>query len=158
VQLIAPAFADDALLELAARWCGEPVADPSPRPAAQVVVCGAHLTGMAMNVQLLRLGARLVRRTRTGPGYRMYALPDGRRPGLTAADGGPERGIDVEVWELSDSSLGELLRSIAPPLGLGTVVLADGSGVTGFVAEATQLDGAKEITEYGGWRAYVGAR
>ncbi|HEX3898409.1 MAG TPA: allophanate hydrolase [Mycobacteriales bacterium] len=155
VQLIAPAFADDALLDLAAAWCGEPVADTSPRPAAQVVVCGAHLTGMPMNVQLLRLGARLVRRTRTGPGYRMFALPDGRRPGLIAASGGPERGIDVEVWELSDASIGELLRSIAPPLGLGTVVLADGSGVTGFVAEATRLDDAKEITEYGGWRRYI---
>jgi allophanate hydrolase len=158
VQLMAPAFADDALLDLAARWCGEPVAPAVDALSAQVVVCGAHLTGMPMNKQLLGLGARLVRRTRTGPGYRMYALPDGRRPGLVATGDGPDRGIDVEVWELSDSSLGALMRSIAPPLGLGTVVLADGSGVTGFLAESHRLTDAKEITEHAGWRAYIAAR
>jgi allophanate hydrolase len=156
VQLIAPAFADDALLDLASRWCGEPVPDGPPRKAAQVVVCGAHLTGMPMNSQLLGLGARLVRRTRTGPGYRMYALPDGKRPGVVFTGDGSERGLDVEVWELSDASLGALLRSIAPPLGLGNVVLADGSAVTGFLGEAHRLDGATDITELGGWRQHVG--
>jgi allophanate hydrolase len=158
VQLIAPAFADDPLLDLAARWCGEPVAPLAAAAAAQVVVCGAHLTGMPMNGQLLGLGARLVRRTRTGPGYRMYALPDARRPGLVFTGDGPDRGIDVEVWELGDESLGALMGSIAPPLGLGTVVLADGSGVPGFLAEAHRLTDATDITEHGGWRAHVGAR
>ncbi|HVW80987.1 MAG TPA: allophanate hydrolase [Mycobacteriales bacterium] len=154
VQLIAPAFADGPLLDLASRWCGEPVPAAGPRPAAQVVVCGAHLTGMPMNRQLLHLGARLVRRTRTSPGYRMYALPDGRRPAVVFTGDGPERGLDVEVWELGDAALGALLRSIAPPLGLGNVVLADGSGVPGFLGEATRLDGATDITEYGSWRTY----
>jgi allophanate hydrolase len=158
VQLIAPAFADDELLNLASRWCGEPVAPLVAGAAAQVAVCGAHLTGMPMNKQLLSLGARLVRRTRTGPGYRMYALPDGRRPGLVFTGDGPERGLDVEVWELSDESLGALMRSIAPPLGLGTVILADGKGVTGFLAETHRLVNADDITRYGSWRTYVGAR
>lgn len=155
VQLIAPAFADAALLGLAARWCGEEVQPPPTPASAQVVVCGAHLTGMAMNHQLLGLGARLVRRTRTAPGYRMYALPDGRRPGIVFTGDGPERGLDVEVWELSDDALGALLRSIASPLGLGTVVLADGGGVPGFLAEAHRLGDASEITAHGGWRSYV---
>jgi allophanate hydrolase len=156
VQLIAPAFADDPLLDLAARWCGEPAAAPVAGAVAQIVVCGAHLTGMPMNSQLLGLGARLVRRTRTAGGYRMYALPDGRRPGLVFTGDGPVRGIDVEVWELGNESLGSLMRSIAPPLGLGTVVLADGSGVPGFLAEAHRLTDATDITEHGGWRQYVG--
>ncbi|HVT64477.1 MAG TPA: allophanate hydrolase [Mycobacteriales bacterium] len=160
VQLIAPAFADGPLLDLAALWLGEPVPAPAALPApgaGQVVVCGAHLSGMAMNRQLLDLGAQLVRRTRTGPGYRMYALPDRRRPGLVATGDGPPRGIDVEVWELSDAALGALLRSIAPPLGLGTVVLADGSGVTGFLAESHRLGDAADITAHGGWRQYLAA-
>ena len=40
-------------------------------------------------IEVTSRGARLVQRTTTAREYRLYALPDGRRPGLVrVADGG----------------------------------------------------------------------
>lgn len=93
VQLVAPAWADSPLLELAARWCGEASELPEPAPGrALLAVVGAHLSGLPLNPQLLALGGVLHRRTRTAGGYRLYALPGPGvpRPGLVrSAHGGP---------------------------------------------------------------------
>jgi allophanate hydrolase len=154
VQLIAPAFADRPLLDLAERWTGGS-GPPVGTDRALVAVAGAHLSGQPANGQLVGLGARLHSRTRTAPGYRMYCVPGPfPRPGLVDDRTGPDEGLEVEVWELPHDGVGHLLQSIAPPLALGQVRLADGSSVTGFVATG-QLDGAAEITRYGGWRGYL---
>ena len=155
VQLIAPAFADGPLLELAARWCGE--ASVAPPARALVAVAGAHLSGLPLNPQLLALGGRLHRRTRTAGGYRLYALPgEGvARPGLLRTGDGPSGGIAVELWDLPHQGVGQLAGMIPSPLGLGTVQLADGTGVLGFLVESAGVAGATDISAYGGWRAYV---
>jgi allophanate hydrolase len=156
VQLIAPAFGDRPLLDLAARWCGEPVATPETRTL--VAVAGAHLTGQPRNVDLLSLGGRLAFRGRTAPGYRMYAVPGPfPRPGLVAGAGG-SAGIEIEVWDVPSFAVDLLRPTIAPPLTLAPLVLDDGREVLGFVAEPSAADPTHDITEYGGWRAYLAAR
>jgi allophanate hydrolase len=150
IQLIAPAFADQPLLDLAAAWCGEPVTSLAALPT--VVVAGAHLSGLALNHALVSRGGRLMRRTRTAAGYRMLRVPDGMaRPALVDGDG-PARGFAVEVWELPSQGLGELLAEVGPPLRLGSVRLADGSISPGFVGDASSLIGAEDLSNLDGWR------
>jgi allophanate hydrolase len=174
VTLFAPAHQDVPLLHLAARWqralvgraatlgaTGRPLPAPSaaepvgqtPSGEVQVAVCGAHLSGMPLNPQLTSRGARLVAATQTAPVYRLYALPDGKRPGLQrVADGGAA--IAVEVWALPAREFGSFVAAIPAPLGIGSTLLADGSTVPGFICEAAGLDGARDISGFGGWRAW----
>lgn len=176
VQLIAPAFHDEVVLDLAARWSGkesqEAAVTVSPARAAVsalsasravpgdktlLAVAGAHLSGLPLNGQLLALGARLRFRTRTAPGYRLYRLPgDGvARPGLVRTGDGPAGGIAVEVWQLDHRAVGALLDTVPAPLGFGRVVLADGDDVIGFLVHGPLPDGARDVTQYGGWREYL---
>jgi allophanate hydrolase len=161
VQLIAPAFADGPLLDLAARWCGEPVAEAGPEPGwARLVVCGAHLSGLPLSADLIRLGGSLHHRARTAPGYRMVRLPGPGlpRPGLLPAADGPPGGLAVEVWELPQQAVGALLETVPAPLSLGRLRLADGTEVPGFLATGPGGPPAGEdISGYGGWRAYLSA-
>jgi allophanate hydrolase len=93
--------------------------------------------------------------TQTAPHYRLYALPGGppERPGLVrAANSGT---IEVEVWALPADRVGSFLQLIPAPLGLGKVELADGGQVTGFICEPCGIEGAVDVTAYGGWRAYL---
>ena len=159
VTLVGPAFQDDRLLRLAARFRGE--ADPAPAlapagPTVRLAVCGAHLRGLPLNAQLTGLGGRLERATRTAASYRLYALPGGppARPGLVrVARGGAA--IEVEVWALPADAFGPFVAGIPAPLGIGTVTLEDSSTVPGFLCEAWAIEGAADITTFGGWRAYI---
>jgi allophanate hydrolase len=121
-----------------------------------VVVCGAHMSGLPLNGALTGPGGRFLRATRSAPCYRLLALPGGppARPGMVRVTqgGGP---IAVEVWALPRAAVGDLLASIPAPLGLGMVALEDGTQAHGFVCEAAAADGARDITELGGWRAYL---
>ena len=128
-----------------------------PAPTAQkVAVVGAHLSGMPLNAQLTQRGAKLVQTTHTAEHYRLYALPGTipPKPGLkrVAAEGAA---IVVEVWEMPQEHLGSFLALIPPPLGLGKLELANGEWVTGFVCEGYALEGALDVTAFGGWRAYM---
>ena len=119
-----------------------------------MAVCGAHLGCQPLNTQLTARGARLVQGTTTAPSYRLYALPDGRRPGLVrVAEGGCA--IEVEVWELPASEFGSFVDGIPAPLGIGRTLLADGSSVAGFICEPKGVRGAKDISALGGWRAFL---
>lgn len=126
---------------------------------ARVVVCGAHLDGLPLNWQLRQRGGRLLKATHSSPDYQLYALAGGPpfRPGMVrVADGGVA--IEVEVWELPSAELGSFLTGIPAPLGLGKVQLTDGSWETGFICEPYGLEGAANISECGGWRAYLASR
>ncbi|MBV2132852.1 allophanate hydrolase [Pseudomonas sp. MAP12] len=126
---------------------------------ARVVVCGAHLAGLPLNWQLVQRGGRLVEATRSAPHYKLYALAGGPplRPGMVrVTEGGAA--IAVEVWELPSSELGSFLTGIPAPLGLGKVELADGRWETGFICDAYGLEGAEDISHFGGWRAWLQAR
>ena len=161
VQLIAPAFADGPLLELAARWCGEGAVPAAVGPGRTLVaVAGAHLSGLALNPQLVGLGGHLHHRARTAQGYRLFALPgDGvPRPGLLRTGEGPAAGIALEVWDLPHQGLGQLADLVPSPLSLGTVRLAGGEGVLGFLAEAEGVRDAVDVTAAGGWRRHLAGR
>jgi allophanate hydrolase len=150
VQLVAPSFADEPLLDLASRWCGEPV--PSVPSGHAVVVLGAHMSALPLNDRLVARGGRLLRRTRTAGGYRMLRVADGLpRPALVAGDG-PDQGFAAEVWELPAQALGELAAEVAAPLRLGPVRLADGTRCVGFLGDAQALAGADDLSHLDGWR------
>lgn len=122
----------------------------------EIAVVGAHLTGMPLHHELLSRGAELSATTRTAASYRLYALTGGPplRPGLVrVADGGAS--IEVEVYRLPLAEVGGLLATVPAPLGLGTVLLESGAAVHGYLCETAGLAGAVDISEYGGWRAYV---
>lgn len=171
VTVIAPAFADDDLARLADHLhrALEPTwgAARAPLPAAtpvggaaegvRLAVVGAHLAGLPLNHQLTERGARLVARTRTAGSYRLYALPGTvpPKPGLVRDPAASGAGIEVEVWELSLAAFGGFVAEVPPPLAIGTVVLADGSLVKGFLCEAAAVAGAEDISAFGGWRAYL---
>jgi allophanate hydrolase len=159
LTLIGPAGADARLVAEALRLSGAaaPAAGPAPDEIA-LAVCGAHMSGLPLNGQLTGPGGRFLRATTTAPTYRLHALAGGppRRPGLVrVAEGGAA--IALEVWALPRAAVGDLLAQIPAPLGLGTVVLADGSSVAGFLCEGAGLAGATEITAHGGWRAWLAA-
>ena len=114
------------------------------------------MSGLPLNHELVEREGRLEFSGKTAPLYRLYALPGGppTRPGLVrVASGGGA--IEVEVWSLTSFRFGTFVRGIPEPLGIGQVRLADGSTVQGFLCEAYATDGAKDITSFGGWRAYL---
>lgn len=121
----------------------------------QLAVVGAHLQGQPLNRQLLELGAELVEQTRTAPVYRLFALANTspRKPGMIRSETGAS--IEVEVWELGAEEFGKFVAAVPSPLVIGTVQLASGDLVKGFLCEEIALTGAVEITPFGGWRAYL---
>ena len=159
VTLVAPAFHDDRVLRLGAKFLNEaaPKRALLPNgPTVKLAVCGAHLSGLPLNHQLTTLGARLVRATKTAPVYKLYALPGTTppKPGLVrVADGGAS--IEVEVWEIPVAGYGIFVSGIPAPLGIGRLTLIDGETVQGFLCEAAAVVGARDITSLGGWRAYL---
>jgi allophanate hydrolase len=133
-----------------------PQRDPASQPTLPIAVVGAHLTGLPLNGQLLERGATLRESTRTAARYRLFALPGTHppKPGLQrCADGGTA--IDVEVWDLPLAQVGSFLALVPAPLGLGSLELADGRFVHGFLCEAHALANARDISAFGGWRAYL---
>jgi allophanate hydrolase len=162
VSLIAPAWGDARLLDLAVRYSAEslplaPELDRAPRPAhVQLAVVGAHLAGMPLHFQLTARGARLVRRARTAPRYRLYAMTGGAPPKPALVHAGPGGGsIELELYELELAAFGSFVAEVPAPLAIGTITLEDGIEVKGFVAEPRALIGALDITAHGGWRAYL---
>lgn len=163
VTFIGPAFADRALLDLAAVYLETfPMAETPPldltphKPGVKLAVVGAHLSGMPLHWQLTSREARLVAATRTAPAYKLYAMAESTppKPALVhVGDGGAS--ILVEVYELDVAAFGAFTAEVPAPLAIGTVTLEDGTSVKGFVAEPRALNGASDITVLGGWRAYI---
>jgi allophanate hydrolase len=122
---------------------------------ARLAVCGAHLSGLPLNPQLVQLGAKLVCATRTAPHYQLYALPGTTppKPGLVRVKNGGAS-IEVEVWELPADAYGRFVAAIPAPLGIGTLALENGETVQGFLCEAHAVEGARNITSFGGWRSF----
>lgn len=171
VSLIGPAFSEASLSAYAdvlhvALGAGSGVTKigPSTRMAAPkpeevtLVVAGAHLSGMALNHELTALGARFVAATKTASDYKLFALATTPpKPGLVRAPDFAGEGIDVEIWSLTPEAFGKFVAALPEPMGIGKVILADGSVHPGFLCEACALENAADITAYGGWRAYRAA-
>ena len=176
VTLIAPAFADDALAMLADRLhraapngMGRDRSAPLPDASAlaerqdaliPIVVVGAHLSGMPLNHQLTDGGGILLRTCRTASDYRLFALPGAAppKPGLLCDPGFVGMGLEVEVWGMPPAAFGAFVAAIPAPLGIGRITLDDGSEASGFLCESHALRHATEITDCGGWRAYIASR
>jgi allophanate hydrolase len=121
-----------------------------------IAVVGAHLSGMALNGELKALGGRLLEATSTAPDYRLYALSTTPpKPGMLRVEAGSGASIELELWALPAAAFAKFVAAVPPPLSIGTVRLADGRGVKGFIVEAADIDGAREISAFGGWRAFV---
>jgi len=143
---------EELLVHYGKRLLGEPV---TPRGTLDIAVCGAHLSGLPLNTELTTRGAMLVAKTRTASRYRLFALAGGPpyRPGIVRDAGGAA--IDIEVWRMPLPQIGSFLAGIPHPLGIGTIELADGTWVKGFVCETSGTVGAEDVTAFGGWRAYL---
>lgn len=172
VTLISGAWKDTELQHLACQWLNahptplgatdKPRPEESPgaalsTPTIQVAVVGAHLSGMPLNTQLTERYSTLIEQTTTSANYRLYALPNTTppKPGLKRVAAGEGREIIVEVWEMPASAFGSFVDLIPAPLGIGNVELADGRWVNGFICEGYGFEGARDVTEFGGWRAYM---
>jgi len=160
LTLIGPAMSDTALLDLGARYLGEPLAVAVPPGCVAISVVGAHLTGMPLNHELTSRGGRLLATTKTAAPYRLFHLPNTTppKPGLRRTPDFAGPGIELEVWALPLAAFGAFVAGVPAPMGIGTVELADGTWVKGFLSEAYSLEGARDITEFGGWRRYLASR
>jgi allophanate hydrolase len=164
ITLIGPAGTDRALMTAAeayldaARHAAPPPLDLEGRmQTVKLAVVGAHLKDMPLHWQLTSRDAVFVEATTTAPSYRLYAMAGSvpPKPALVHAGEADGAAIAVEVYELDVAAFGSFVAEVPPPLAIGTVTLADGSSVKGFVAEPRATTGAEDITALGGWRAYI---
>jgi allophanate hydrolase len=164
---------DQAIASLARRLTGEldPSAGETPHSSPdnddddggssggtiELLVLGAHLRGQPLNGQLLERGASFIADAETAPGYRLFALDTTPpKPGLVRSGGGTGGGqVAGELWAMPPGGLATLLAALPSPMALGPVRLADGRNVVGFLCEPAALDGAEDITSFGGWRSYL---
>jgi allophanate hydrolase len=126
----------------------------------RIAVVGAHLTGMPLNHELTGRDATFVERTTTAANYHLYALSGTvpPKPGLSRSADGTGEAIEVELWDMPRIAVGSFLAIIPAPLGLGSLELADGRTVHGFICEGYALENAEDITKFGGWRAYCASK
>jgi allophanate hydrolase len=173
VSLIGPAFSDRALLSWGDRLhraigdrLGGTGFNVSLQPSfeilngknrVEIAVVGAHLRGQPLNHQLSNRGAQFVIATETAPFYRLYHLAKTMppKPGLVRVEEQLGHGIDIEVWSLDRDAFGDFVAEVPPPMAIGTLELASGKNVKGFVCEPCALAGAKDITGNRGWRSYL---
>jgi allophanate hydrolase len=132
----------------------------APPGMLELAVVGAHLSGLTLNHELRSAGGAFVRAAVTEPCYELYALPGGppERPGLLRVARGTGHAIAAEVWALPAEGFGRFVAGIPPPLGIGTLLLADGTRPKGFLCESEGVRGAAEISGHGGWRAYIACK
>ncbi|MGH8778890.1 allophanate hydrolase [Paraburkholderia sp.] len=174
ITLIGDAWRERALAQFAGEWhqatgltrgaTGLPLVSRSTSTSSathntpdtiRVAVVGAHLRGMPLNHELTSRSARFVESTTTSTDYRLFALTGTTppKPGLLRSDSGAP--IQLELWDVPAKTFGSFVAGIPAPLGIGTVTLVDGRQVKGFICEPYGLQGARDITEFGGWAAYL---
>lgn len=161
ITFIAPAWQDETLLALGARYLGEPAPSTAPADTIRLAVCGAHLRGQPLHSQLTALGARFLAATTTSPDYRLYALANTTppKPGLVrVAPGEPGASIAVETYALTPEAFGRFVAAVPAPMVIGTATLADGTTTQSFLCEPAAVNDAADITSHGSWPAYLASR
>ncbi|MBX9605790.1 MAG: glutamyl-tRNA amidotransferase [Gammaproteobacteria bacterium] len=120
-----------------------------------LAVNGTLMRGLELNGNLLAVGASFLREDATVPHYRLWTIND-RHPAMQrVASGGVA--VAVEVWSVPPAGLASVLLAEPPGLCIGKVMLASGEEVLGVLGEAALCEGQREITDFGGWRAYRAA-
>lgn len=120
-----------------------------------LAVNGTLMRGLELNRNLLAAEAEFVCETHTASSYRLWSIGD-RHPAMIRVSAGGAA-IAVEVWAVPPVGLASILLGEPPGLCIGKVRLADGQEAFGVVAESALCEGQREITEFGGWRAYLAA-
>jgi gamma-glutamylcyclotransferase (GGCT)/AIG2-like uncharacterized protein YtfP len=121
-----------------------------------LAVNGTLMRGLELNGNLLEVGATFVRETRTAPSYRLWSIGD-RHPAMLRVETGGAA-IALEVWSVPPEGLAAILLKEPPGLCVGKVRLEDGTETLGVLGEPALCGGQREITTYGGWRAYLASR
>jgi allophanate hydrolase len=147
-------------LPLGALNLPQPAPMPAPGLSASeqtIAVIGAHLSGMALNRELTSLGGRFIEATRTTPDYRLFALEasEPARPGLLRVGKGAGAPIEAEIWALHYEGFGRFVAGVPAPLSIGTLRFENGGECKGFLVEAEATRNARDISGFGGWRAYI---
>jgi len=119
----------------------------------KLAVNGTLMRGLELNPNMIDAGATFVREARTAPVYRLWSIGDRHPAMIRVVSGGAA--IAVEVWAVPPAGLATILLKEPPGLCIGKVRLDDGSEVLGVLGEPALCEGMREITGYGGWRAYV---
>ena len=179
ITLVGDAWRERALADFAAQWhqatglprgaTGMPLPPPQlraarptseagpsgPHDTIRLAVVGAHLRGMPLNHELTSRGASFVESTTTASNYRLFSLANTTpaKPGLLRSESGAP--IRLELWDVPAAALGSFVAGVPAPLGIGTVTLADGRQVKGFICEPYALQDAQDITAFGGWAAWL---
>jgi allophanate hydrolase len=154
-------FHADTGLPLGATGAPQPPLAPISRLAADgeiaIAVVGAHLSGMPLNGELKSFSARFLETTTTAPDYRLFALAGTTppKPGLLRVAPGSGAAIEVEIWAMPAERFGGFVAAVPPPLSIGTLTTADGRQVKGFLVEAEATSGARDISAFRGWRAFI---
>jgi hypothetical protein len=118
-----------------------------------LAVNGTLMRGLELNPNLVRVGATFVREDATDACYRIWSIDD-RHPAMLRTPGQGAR-IALELWDVPLDGLAQVLLAEPPGLAIGKVVLQDGTVVLGVLGEPFLCEGRREITAYGGWRAYM---
>jgi allophanate hydrolase len=155
-------FHADTRLAMGARSLPQPplaaLAEGGSADEIPIAVVGAHLSGMALNGELKALGGRLLECTATAPDYKLFALDTTPpKPGMLRVEPGAGSSIELEIWGLPAAAFGTFVAAIPPPLSIGTIRLANGRGVKGFIVEPAAIAGARDISAFNGWRAFMAA-
>jgi gamma-glutamylcyclotransferase (GGCT)/AIG2-like uncharacterized protein YtfP len=121
-----------------------------------LAVNGTLMRGLKLNPNMTAANATFVCETMTEPAYRLWTIGD-EHPAMVRVTDGTGVKVAVEVWSMPAAGLAGILLNEPPGLCVGKVRLEDGSTVLGVLGESALVEGQREITRYGGWRAYVAA-
>ncbi len=118
-----------------------------------LAVNGTLMQGLELNGNLLAVGATFRREAQTAPNYRLWSINDCHPAMLRVESGG--NAIALEIWNVPKASLVTILLQEPPGLCIGKVYLSDGEIVLGVLGEPILCENQREITQWGGWRAYM---
>jgi hypothetical protein len=118
-----------------------------------LAVNGTLMRGLELNPNLIEVGATFVAEATTASCYRLWTIQDRHPAMMRFKQGGAS--VQLELWSVPPAGLGSILSREPAGLAIGKVVLSDGSEVLGVLGEAFLCEGQKEITAFGGWRAYT---
>ncbi|MEO0647694.1 MAG: glutamyl-tRNA amidotransferase [Cyanobacteria bacterium J06650_10] len=124
----------------------------TPFKTLKLAVNGTLMQGLALCPNLLNVGATFEQEARTEAAYRLWTIDDSYPAMIKVQEGGGA--IAVEVWNVPLAGLGIVLSQEPPGLAIGKVKLENGEEVLGVIGEPLTVEGKKEITQHGGWRAY----
>ena len=121
-----------------------------------LAVNGTLMRGLELNPNMLAVGATFVREDATAACYRLWSIGD-RHPAMQRTSG-TAASVALELWAVPPAGLASILQNEPPGLAIGKVLLRDGSVVLGVLGEPFLCEGQREITSFGGWRAYIAAK